>query len=95
MNEIFDRLANDFEQYAVECLKVRSKSGAVVPFQLNKAQLYIHSIAEQQLRNIRKVRIIVCKGRQQGMSTYIQGRFYWRITHRTGRSEERRVGKEC
>ncbi len=84
MNEIFDRLANDFEQYAVECLKVRSKSGAVVPFQLNKAQLYIHSIAEQQLRNIRKVRIIVCKGRQQGMSTYIQGRFYWRITHRTG-----------
>lgn len=78
------QLKNDFQAYAAACLKIRSKSGAMVPMIMNKAQLYIHSIAERQRAEKGRVRIITVKGRQQGCSTYIEGRFYWQTTHRRG-----------
>lgn len=77
-------LRDNFEPYARGILKIRSKSGDVVPFHLNSAQQHIHRIAEGQKKKTGRVRAIVVKGRQQGCSTYIQGRFYWRITHRRG-----------
>ena len=30
------------------------------------------------------MRAIILKGRQQGVSTYVEGRFYWQTTHRKG-----------
>jgi len=78
------RLKNDFEFYAPTALKIRPKGGDLVPFQLNKSQRYLHLIAEKQLLEKKRIRIIVLKGRQQGISTYIEGRFYWRTTHRKG-----------
>jgi len=82
--EFRTRLYKDFKFYAPKVLRIRSKSGRILPLRLNKAQQYIHDIAERQLKDIGKVRIIVLKGRQQGMSTYIEGRFYWKVTHRRG-----------
>lgn len=81
---IRQKLKDDFLHYAPRCLYIRTKSGGVTPFTLNKAQVYLHNIAERQLRQRGYVRIIVLKGRQQGISTYIGGRFYWRATHRRG-----------
>lgn len=81
---IRQRLKDDFEHYAAKCLKIRTKEGKVVPFQLNKAQKYIHQQIENQLANTGKVRAIILKGRQQGCSTYVEGRFYWKTTHRRG-----------
>ncbi len=81
---LFQRHKDDFEFYAPRCLKIRTKDQGVVPFELNEAQRYIHDIAEQQLREEGRVRIIVLKGRQQGMSTYIEGRFYWKVSHQAG-----------
>ena len=78
-------LLNNFEPYAKACLKLRSKSGGIIPFELNSAQKLIHAAAEAQLKETGRVRAIVCKGRQQGCSTYIQGRFYWRVTHGRGK----------
>ena len=78
------KLKNDFEFYAPKALKIRPKAGALVPFTLNKAQRYLHLVAEKQILEKGRVRIIVLKGRQQGISTYIEGRFYWRVTHRKG-----------
>jgi len=78
------RLKNDFEFYANRCLKIRPKDGQVKPFILNKAQLYIHERLEEQLRKTGKVRANILKGRQQGCSTYVEGRFYWKTTHRYG-----------
>lgn len=78
------RLRDDFEHYAAKCLRIRTKDAQIVPFQLNTAQKHLHRIAEEQRAETGKVRIITVKGRQQGCSTYIQGRFYWRVTHRTG-----------
>lgn len=81
---ILQKLKNSFEHYALRCLKIRSKSGDILPFQLNKAQLHVHSIVERQKIETGKVRALVLKGRQQGMSTYIEGRYYWLVTHRFG-----------
>ena len=81
---IRQRLKDDFAHYALKCLKIRAKSGAVVPFALNKVQRLVHERAEAQLRETGRVRAIVLKARQPGISTYIEGRFYWKVTHRHG-----------
>lgn len=76
------RLKDDFEFYAPRCLRIRTKEGAVKPFHLNQAQRYIHERLEQQKRELGYIRAIILKGRQQGCSTYVEGRFVWRTTHR-------------
>lgn len=81
---IRQRLKDDFPHYAERCLKIRTKSGAVVPLKLNEAQQYIHRRVEEQRARTGKVRAVILKGRQQGCSTYIEGRFYWRATHSRG-----------
>lgn len=82
--EIRTKLRSNFHYYAPRALYIRTKSGSVESFKPNRAQEHLHAIAEQQLADTGKVRIIVLKGRQQGISTYIEGRFYWKVTHRKG-----------
>jgi hypothetical protein len=55
---------------------VRAKDKKVVPFVMNRAQHYIHSKLEEQKKKLGFVRAIILKGRQQGASTYVAGRFY-------------------
>lgn len=78
------RLKEDFEYYAPRCLSIRTKSGEIKRLELNKAQRYIHERIEDQLQSTGKVRANILKGRQQGASTYIEGRFYWKTSHRKG-----------
>ena len=82
--ELRIKLKDDFVFYASTALKVRPKEGKLVPFVLNQAQKYLNLIAEKQMLEKGRVRIMVLKGRQQGISTYIEGRFYWKTTHRKG-----------
>jgi len=82
--QIRQKLKDDFEHYSSRCLKIRTKAGKVLSFGLNKAQLYIHDRLEEQLSLTGKIRAIILKGRQQGASTYIEGRFYWKVSHRKG-----------
>lgn len=77
-------LRNDLLYYAPNCLRIRSKSGAIEPLRLNAAQRILHQAIEGQLATIGRVRVIGLKGRQQGFSTYIQGRNYWKVTQRRG-----------
>ena len=79
------RLVRDFEYYAPRCLKIKDKSGAVLPLRLNKAQEHIHQKLEEQKKKTGKVRAIILKGRQQGCSTYIGARYYHRASTRPGR----------
>ena len=81
---IKQRLKDDFIHYARKCLKIRSKSGVIEPFELNKAQLYIHAKLEQQKSETGKIRALILKGRQQGCSTYVGGRFYHKVSHHFG-----------
>lgn len=80
------KLQEDFLLYAPSCLKIKTKAGAIVPFQINKAQRYIHARLQEQKALTGKVRALILKGRQQGASTYIGGRFYHRasLNHGTG-----------
>lgn len=80
------RLRDDFPHYAQRCLKIRPKDPRAgnQPFVLNKAQAYLHEQIEAQRAATGKVRALVLKGRQQGISTYIGGRFYWRTSHARG-----------
>jgi hypothetical protein len=73
------QMKDDFLLFARTCLRIRTKSGAVVSFALNRAQLFLHEKLEKQRRETGRVRAIVLKGRQMGASTYIEGRFYWRL----------------
>jgi len=81
---IRQRLKDDFRHYASRCLKIRTKAGAVEPLELNRAQKYLHERLEAQRKETGRVRALVLKGRQQGVSTYIGGRFYHAVTHRRG-----------
>lgn len=72
------RCVDDFAYFARRCLKIRNKDGELVPFVLNRCQLHIHELVEDQTRRTGKARKIIVKARQQGSSTYIEGRLYWR-----------------
>lgn len=78
------RLKEDFSFYAPNCLQIRSKAGAVQTFRFNKAQEYIHARLEQQMAETGRVRALILKGRQQGCSTYVAGRYYHKTTWRRG-----------
>ncbi len=80
------RCLKDFPYYARKNLFIRPKEGGKVPLVLNQAQQYVHDSLEEQRKETGKVRAIILKGRQQGMSTYIEARFYWRCVHRKGAS---------
>lgn len=80
------RLANHFDVFAPSVLRIIPKSGGVpVPFGLNEAQRFLHRKLEEQRIATQKVRAIVLKGRQQGISTYTEGRYYWRLSHLSGK----------
>src|SRR5690606_16298300 len=53
-------------------------------FEFNQAQQYIHKCMEEQRERVGYVRAIILKGRQQGASTYVGGRFYHKTTNNVG-----------
>lgn len=77
-------LMRSFTAYAERCLKIRTKEGGVEPLKLNIPQQRLHEAIEDQKRRTGRVRMLVPKGRQLGVSTYIGGRFYHIVTHGRG-----------
>jgi hypothetical protein len=82
--QIRQRLKDDLPHFAKKCLKIRTKSGDIEPFLLNKAQLHTHNQLQNQLQTQGRVRALILKGRQQGMSTLIGARFYHKVIHSFG-----------
>jgi hypothetical protein len=74
-----------FPTFAKIYLKIRTKNDGIQPFVLNSAQLKIHEIASKMEEEKGYIRVIILKGRQQGASTYIEGRFYWKVTNTEGK----------
>ena len=70
------RLNSDLEYFAAHKLKIRPKAGGLVPFIFNPVQRKLHAIIEEQLASTGMVRIICLKARQEGVSTYVAGRYY-------------------
>lgn len=77
--ERLSKLRQEFPYFSKEVLKIRTKSGQVLPLILNRAQLYVHEQLEAQKAATGRVRAIIVKGRQVGVSTYLQGRYYHRL----------------
>lgn len=82
--ELRKKLKTDFPFFSRKCLWVRTKDKAIQKLELNDAQLYIHQRLEDQLERTGKVRALILKGRQQGCSTYVEGRFIWKTIHSIG-----------
>jgi len=70
------RLKEDFAFYAEKALRIRTKKAEIVPFRLNPAQWVLHEAIAESIRNTGRVRIIILKARQQGLSTYVGGKLY-------------------
>lgn len=78
------RMRDDFQHYAEKCLKIRTKPGEIVPFRMNHVQKLVHDRLEAQLATRGYVRALILKCRQPGVSTYVEGRFFHKVTHRKG-----------
>jgi hypothetical protein len=79
-----EAMRTDLPGFASALLRVRTKAGRDAPLRFNRAQRFLHERLEEQLRRQHRVRALVLKGRQQGVSTYMQARFFWRIWFGTG-----------
>lgn len=75
----------DFKKFAEKFLIIRTKSGKPEHFKFNRAQSYLHQRLETQRKATGKVRAVILKGRQQGCSTLIQGRFFHRVVTSKGK----------
>ena len=74
------RYEEDFELFAEEQIRIITKNASqgFVPFKFNDAQRAINKQIEEQREKTGKVRAIVLKARQQGISTYCAGRVFWK-----------------
>ena len=72
--------STDFGQFAQEQIKIITKDArdGFVPFALNECQRRITDALSKQIEETGKVRAIILKARQQGISTYCAGRVFWK-----------------
>ncbi len=76
-------IIKNFYWYCERNLAIRTKKGAIVPFELNWAQKKLVEAVMQDLINGVPVRYIILKARQMGFSTVIEALcFWWTTTHR-------------
>lgn len=80
--QIRKRLFTDFSFYAKHSLKIRTKSGEIKSLILNNAQQILQDAINKQIQTEGKVRIVILKARQQGISTHVVGYFYFNVSQR-------------
>jgi hypothetical protein len=78
------RLHGDLAYFAEHALKLRPKFGPLQPFIFNPAQRKLHELLEQQRSKTGRIRAIILKARQLGVSTYVAARFYRATTASPG-----------
>ncbi len=79
------RILKSLPLFAQNFLIIHDKSGAERNFEFNRAQQYIHERLEAQIEATGKIRALILKGRQQGVSTYVQARFFHKIVTKRGK----------
>jgi hypothetical protein len=82
LREVRKRLYTEFDFYSKAALKIRTKTGAIAPLNLKPAQRLLDEAVSQQMEAEGKVRVIILKARQQGLSTYCGGYLYWSVSQR-------------
>jgi hypothetical protein len=74
------RLKDEFAFYSRNAVKIRTKNGEIRPLILNPVQQKLDQLVEAQYRAEGKVRVVILKARQQGLSTYTSGKLYFRLS---------------
>jgi hypothetical protein len=83
--DVHSRLNDDFEFFAEHApLVIQTKVGELAPLKLNIAQRFLHEKMKEQEKKKGWIRIIIVKGRQAGISTFLEGWSYHRVARRTG-----------
>lgn len=65
------------KEYIENFLKIRTKTGKLVPLKLNEPQLRLYNVIAERYRAGKPVRIIILKARQMGFSTLTEGIVFW------------------
>ena len=76
------RLLEDFTFWAENCAKIRTKEGEIKPLILNPVQKRLVERIEAQRAATGKVRMVIVKARQQGLSTVVSAYQYWWLSQR-------------
>ena len=78
--EKLNHYRENFSDFAEDHIKITTKDATqgFVPFRLNEAQIEITRQIEEQREKTGKVRALILKARQQGISTYCAGRVFWK-----------------
>lgn len=85
LQKIRKRLYTDFPYYANAALKIRTKQGDITPLKLNQAQEILDKAVQAQRDTEGKIRVIILKARQQGLSTYTGGYLYFSVSQQKAR----------
>lgn len=70
------RCLTDLPFYSKHHLKIRTKKADLIPFNFNDAQRIVHSKLSRQLKETGRIRAVVLKARQTGISTLVAARFF-------------------
>jgi hypothetical protein len=77
--DTFDRLRGNDELYDAAVLKIRNKDGVLVPLDWNFAQRIVSEKLEKQWQEEKRIRAVILKARQEGVSTRVAARFFKRL----------------
>lgn len=77
-------LRDSLPDYSQACLTIRTRDRGLSPLCLNRAQMVLHRALEKQKAETGRVRALVLKYRQGGLSTYVAARHFHRLTHSRG-----------
>lgn len=74
------RYRDSFEDFAKEQIRILPKDSTkgFIPFEFNHAQKIVNDALEKQLKETGRVRAIILKARQMGLSTFSCGRVFWK-----------------
>lgn len=77
LKDLRHRFLTDFAFWARHCCTIRTKEGTIVKLVLNRVQRRFLKAIIDQLSVTGRVRMVVLKARQQGLSTVIHAFLYW------------------
>jgi hypothetical protein len=78
--QVRKRLRDEFDYYAENALLIRNKQAEIVPLVPNEAQRRLLEIVNKQWAAEGRVRVIILKARQMGLSTAVGGWLYFRTS---------------
>lgn len=86
LDELIVELRGNLERYAESCLVILDKDSNFHHLKFNKAQRIVQEKLKHQLRSTGRVRAVILKARQEGVSTYTAARFFRSIHLWSGQS---------